>query len=184
MSIEHIILTKAAGLHEPKGVEDAAWHTVYVADGTGSGVWEEYNNVADYITTGQLYTFESGTFTTPSLTEHTPISLEMFKSENALIGVTVNDPGGAEQGQIFTVEVSGTYRVSYNIDSEGISVTENKVIPVLFTNDNETQWGTSANGCLNFYSANTTLELKYKTAPLSDATYKINSAVFNVERIS
>jgi hypothetical protein len=40
MALEHASLT-GAQLHEPKGVETADAGTVYVADGGGSGAWED-----------------------------------------------------------------------------------------------------------------------------------------------
>lgn len=59
MPTVHAELT-GAELHEPKGADTASANTVYVADGTGSGVWKKVgsNNLdtddLDYVTSADL----------------------------------------------------------------------------------------------------------------------------------
>lgn len=55
----HANLT-GADLHEPKGVDTAPADSVYVADGSGSGIWQKINSSMvdtgdfDYVSTGDL----------------------------------------------------------------------------------------------------------------------------------
>ena|ERR1043165_2840345 len=65
---EHRLLT-GASLHEPKGVESATNGQVYVANGSGSGVWmDRYNGITNlntfnfYGTIDDISTASSGVF--------------------------------------------------------------------------------------------------------------------------
>ena len=51
MTVNHKDLT-GASLHEPKGVAAASAHTVYVANGSGSGTWEKVDK--DSINTSSI----------------------------------------------------------------------------------------------------------------------------------
>lgn len=52
-NIQHATLT-GADLHEPKGVDSASEGSVYVADGAGSGTWEDFTSGTTYVISGVL----------------------------------------------------------------------------------------------------------------------------------
>jgi len=60
MTVNHKDMT-GASLHEPKGVAGASQHTVYVANGAGSGTWEKID--ADAINTSSIKNNNFITFT-------------------------------------------------------------------------------------------------------------------------
>lgn len=105
-TIEHSSLT-GAELHEPKGADSATANTVYVANGSGSGVW-----------TGVTYTL-SGSFADVSSASSVyvpiPYAGTVKKITTVLQGsisttddtITVYNAAGASMGTI-TVAVSGS----------------------------------------------------------------------------
>lgn len=83
--VEHVSITDP-NIHEPKGVTSATADTVYVADGSGSGAWEQLNPYG-----GILYNDIAGSgtlFTSPTTYELLDMAtaathLSQFSTNNA-----------------------------------------------------------------------------------------------------
>ena len=104
MTIQHNLIT-GSDLHEPKGVAAASNKTVYVANGSGSGVWTAPNAVANvYI----AFNLASPTYTQANTTS------DVILDPTWLSGV-VSD---------FTVQTSPNARIRYDgTDTKNVTIT-------------------------------------------------------------
>jgi hypothetical protein len=132
MAIEHADLT-GDQLHEPKGADAAADGTVYVADGAGSGAWED---LLAGIINQNLYTMEqrfddlsaagSIYFNVPYNSELNKLNVILYGTVDADTVVTVYINGvlfadsltivaaGSSAGQVKTLSVTTPHTIPAN----------------------------------------------------------------------
>lgn len=112
---EHRNLT-GASLHEPKGVETATAGEVYVADGSGSGVWSDLlsgvNNLNAFDYTGtidDISTASSSAFfyvnQPANLVRVSAVLYGAITGTDAVLSILKN---GVAQGQTLTVPIAGS----------------------------------------------------------------------------
>jgi len=110
MATEHSTLT-GANLHEPKGVASATNGQIYLANGSGSGVWTDSNTIASASEYAMIYT-AGGTTASAAIT--TATLLNMFASDgsaNVAVADSANDR--------ITLTTAGLYFISFNISYTG-----------------------------------------------------------------
>jgi len=132
MPIEHADLT-GDQLHEPKGVEGASLGDIYVANGTGSGTWENplesiYNRnqyameqrFDDLAAAGSIY------FNTPFKSEINRLNIILYGPVDADTAITIYIGGvlfadsltlaaaGSAAGQVKSLSVTTPHTVSAN----------------------------------------------------------------------
>lgn len=116
-NVNHSTLT-GSFLHEPKGVAAAASGTVYIANGSGSGVWTNPQTITPLILTGFIDNISASSsvyVSTPyagTIEKVTTVLAETIASADAVI--TVSNSASASMG---TITVAYTSSAAGDVDS-------------------------------------------------------------------
>jgi hypothetical protein len=123
MAIEHKDLT-GAQLHEPKGADTAADGTVYVADGSGSGAWE---NLLSSVYNLNLYPMEQ---TFPDLATAGSLYFNVpYKSEINKLNVLLY--GAIDADTLITIYINGVlFADSLILQASGSAAGQKKTLAV------------------------------------------------------
>lgn len=108
MTIEHKDIPEA-GLHEPKGVSVATTGQVYVANGSGSGLWTNALTSPEGIKIERILDGVSVAASQQPTVVDTPHQIEFGPAVN-----TVSDPVMLSELGKLTVNKSGTYRIKFS----------------------------------------------------------------------
>ncbi|MCW8842760.1 MAG: hypothetical protein OQK00_05030 [Rhodobacteraceae bacterium] len=109
MTIEHRDIQES-GLHEPKGVSLATANQVYVANGSGSGVWTNSLSNASNIKVDRVLDGLSLAASQEPTAVDTPIQIEFGAAQN-----TSEDPVMIDALGVLTFNEEGTYRLKVSL---------------------------------------------------------------------
>lgn len=99
-----------SGLHEPKGVSTAANGTVYVADGVGSGSWEEVQLTPPELQIERLLDGLSTAGNQQPSALDTPLQIEFGGAQ-----LTPSDPVSLSSTGVLSINQAGTYRIKLTV---------------------------------------------------------------------
>lgn len=99
-----------SGLHEPKGASTAASGTVYVADGVGSGSWEEIQLTPPDLQIERLLDALSTAGSQQPAGTDTPLQIEFGGAQ-----LTPSDPVSLSSTGVLSINQAGTYRIKLSV---------------------------------------------------------------------
>lgn len=98
------------GIHEPKGAVSAQSGQVYVANGTGSGMWQGVPNNPDNMFIERILDGISLASSQEPVSTDTPIQMEFGAAIN-----DVTDPAMLAADGTLTINQAGTYRIKISV---------------------------------------------------------------------
>lgn len=170
-NVEHSVLTGSA-LHEPKGTSTANSGEVYVANGSGSGIWQPIHSHAsvatNFSTVSPSYAYTLDTDIAEKFVSFTPAQthVEGFTvSTTPNLRVTYNNTSAVHTYLSFVLsagkESGGNRNVEWALFKNGAEISGSRTIRTLGDNDT---WGSMTVQSMTTLVENDYIEIKSKAS--------------------